>query len=271
MRRLLIPNTTQFPNVLLEDVIPKLPPGAVRVLLAIVRFTYGFGRESDRISLTQLQRATGLSRWRVNEGVKALRNVVNVKPGAKGKGANEYTLNLDVSTGELVTKGDQSQKVTSHLGSHLKRLSQTYSKPKERERVKDKPSPDSFFPTIERTIRRLNELSGKTYRPHSKDVTKYLLARLKDGATLEECLAVVEDRWRRWKDKPEMVEHFNPVTLFRKSKFEIYLTETRTGQAENSRPPEVKDLGNGLLEVDGKQMDRKTYELRYSNARPREA
>jgi hypothetical protein len=80
--------------------------------------------------------------------VKALRNVVNVKPGAKGKGANEYTLNLDVSTGELVTKGDQSQKVTSHLGSHLKRPSQTYSKPREGADKAHPPTADDSDPRV---------------------------------------------------------------------------------------------------------------------------
>jgi len=66
MSKLLIPNTTQVPNVLLDEVIPKLPPGAVRVLLAIVRKTYGFQKSSDCISYSQLQVLTGLSREGVN-------------------------------------------------------------------------------------------------------------------------------------------------------------------------------------------------------------
>jgi uncharacterized phage protein (TIGR02220 family) len=89
---------------------------------------------------------------------------------------------------------------------------------------------------IEKTVRRLNELSGKDYRPDSKDVNKYLAARLQDGATEEDCLLVVGDRWHRWKDKPEMVEHFNPVTLFRPSNFEKYLTEARAPNSNGGKP-----------------------------------
>lgn len=114
MSRLLIPNTTQVPNVLLDEVIPSLKPGAVRVLLAILRFTYGFGKAADRISFTQLEKLTGLSRWGVNGAVDELRarQIVVVKLGAKGRGANEYALNLDVSTGQLVNKDDQSENLT---------------------------------------------------------------------------------------------------------------------------------------------------------------
>src|SRR5437016_781097 len=98
MSRLLIPNTCQVPNVLLDEVIPRLPLGAVRVLLAIVRLTYGFGKASDRISYTQLSKATRLSRRKVIDGVRVLGDIVTVQPGAKGRGANEYSLNLNIDT-----------------------------------------------------------------------------------------------------------------------------------------------------------------------------
>lgn len=103
MSRLLIPNTCQVPNVVLDKVIPRLPAGAVRVLLAIVRFTYGFGKASDRISYGQLSKATRLSRRQVIHAVKALGNLINVVQGAKGRGANEYSLNLNIATGRLLS------------------------------------------------------------------------------------------------------------------------------------------------------------------------
>src|SRR5215813_5745945 len=148
MSRLLIPNTTQVPNVLLDEVIPTLKPAAVRILLAITRFTYGFGKPADRISFTQLAKVTGLSRWGVNGAVDELKakKIINVKPGAKGRGANEYSLNLDISTGQLVRNNDQSYNLTSQVGSQLSRLSQTKSKPKKRESTEsDKQIPDSPF------------------------------------------------------------------------------------------------------------------------------
>ncbi len=106
MSRLLIPNTTQVPNILLDRLMAELKDTSLRVVLAIVRLTYGFQKRADRISLTQLQRMTGLSRQGAVSGIAALGPLLNVRPGAKGRGANEYSLNLDVSTGQLVNHFD---------------------------------------------------------------------------------------------------------------------------------------------------------------------
>ena len=153
MSKLLIPNTTQVPNILLDEVIPKLPPGALRVLLVIVRFTYGFGKSSDRISLKQLEGVTGLSRWGVVQGIKALETLINIRPGAKGRGANEYSLNLDIVTGQLVNKVDQSDNLTSQVGSQISRPSQTYSKPISlRERVRKASAPINSVPGVKQFL-----------------------------------------------------------------------------------------------------------------------
>jgi len=106
-------------------------------------------------------------------------------------------------------------------------------------RKKTKPARSNPDPRVEKVVRRLNELSGKSYGPESKDVTKYLQARLKDGSSEEDCLLVVEDRWQRWGSNPEMVEHFNPVTLFRPTKFGVYLTEARA--ANGTGPKGIAD------------------------------
>ena len=109
VNKLLIPNTTQVPNVLLDEIIPKLTCAPVRVLLAIIRLTYGFQKFSDRLSLTYLSKKTGLSRRTVIDGIKPLKGkgIVVIKPGARGKGANEYSLNLNILTGKLVSLGSE--------------------------------------------------------------------------------------------------------------------------------------------------------------------
>ena len=282
MSRPLIPNSCPVPNVLLDVVIPRLKPAAVRVLLLIVRFTYGFQRESDRISLTQLQKATGLSRQGVSEGIYGTATkagsitgefpgLLIITPGAKGRAANEYRLNIDITTGQLVNKLDQSEKLTSQVGSQNFRLSQRHSKSKERDGNKPQ-FPDSrkkgwdptpFQPVIKKVVACLNDLAGKSYNPDSKDISSYLLACLRSGATEADCLLVVEDRCRRWKDNPEMVEHLNPVTLFRPTRFQVYLTEAKA--AGNGRGPVIKDLGNDRVEIDGRQMSKETYRQRYGS------
>src|SRR5688572_4881929 len=102
MSKLLIPNTCQVPNVLLDKAMPRIGNASLRVLLAITRCTYGFGDSKPRkISYTRLQKATGLSRQGVANGINGLGNLVTIKPGPKNERVeNEYSLNLDVATGE---------------------------------------------------------------------------------------------------------------------------------------------------------------------------
>ena len=72
MNRILIPNTCQVPNVLLDEVMPRISGSSLKVLLAIVRKTYGFQKQADKISFRQLQKLTGLSRDAVNRAIKEL-------------------------------------------------------------------------------------------------------------------------------------------------------------------------------------------------------
>lgn len=115
--KLLIPNTCQVPNVLLDEVMPRLSGGSLKVLLAIVRKTYGFQKRSDKISFRTLRELTGLSRDAVNHAIKDLGPFLTVTHGRKGvptlEGVNEYALNLNVETGELVRNSDQSENRTS--------------------------------------------------------------------------------------------------------------------------------------------------------------
>ena len=93
-------------------------------------------------------------------------------------------------------------------------------------------------------IGRINILSGKKYKATSKDIIKFLVARMEDeeDATLENCLLVVEHRWQKWGEDEKMFGHFNPVTLFRKANFEKYLVEAQAAidGAGEWEPPEVR-------------------------------
>ena len=112
----------------------------------------------------------------------------------------------------------------------------------------------------------MNELSGTAYKPDSRIVLDGLVPRLKREATESECLAVIEDRWRDWGADPMMRKHFNPETLFRDSNFDKYVNAVRMNGNGHSKPPQVKQLPNGMIEVDGRQMDRETYERRFPSA-----
>lgn len=115
MPRALIPNSTQIPDVILDQWMAELSGAEFKVLLYVARRTYGFGKESDNISLTQLasgirrkdgtslDRGTGLSR----SGVKAACNGLiekgllirsgNTSPGGREPEESTYRLNLFAS------------------------------------------------------------------------------------------------------------------------------------------------------------------------------
>lgn len=50
----LFPNTTQIPNVILDRWLPHLSGSELKVVMYVCRRTYGFGKEQDSISLSQM-------------------------------------------------------------------------------------------------------------------------------------------------------------------------------------------------------------------------
>ena len=227
-----IPNFTPIPNMVLEKLMPSLSKAALKVLLAVARKTYGFQKNRDAISLSQLQKLTGLGRAGVVRGITELGSLLKVTDGVithQGitRDCNQYEINIDISTSELVSEWNWFQNGTS--SKTIKRLVPKWNTQKKEDKRKE---PSVFFlPIIEKIISRINELSGHAYRADTKSVCKYLRARLKSGATQADCLAVVEDRWRKWGESEKMREHFNPVTLFREENFARYLEEANAASS----------------------------------------
>ena len=105
------PNYTPVPDELFDELLPDLTLAELRVLLYVMRRTFGFKKGSDRISKSQLEsgivkrdgqlldRGTGLSRRAVRVAIHSL-----VEKGillrrsrfsqARGHEATEYALNI---------------------------------------------------------------------------------------------------------------------------------------------------------------------------------
>src|SRR4029450_8601106 len=70
----------------------------------------------------------------------------------------------------------------------------------------------------------LNRKADKQYRPSK--VTPGLIAdRLREGATVNQCRAVIARKVARWKGDPKMNEFLRPATLFAETNFAQYLGE----------------------------------------------
>jgi phage replication O-like protein O len=113
-QRLLIPNSTQIPDVLLDHWMAELSGAEFKVLMYIARRTYGFKKDSDTISLSQLlngitkengevlDRGTGLSRSTLVAALKSLqdRNLIQKQRRSsiqKGDEATCYGLRLNAT------------------------------------------------------------------------------------------------------------------------------------------------------------------------------
>ena len=115
-------------------------------------------------------------------------------------------------------------------------------------------NPDYNFPTwleetaikdLEKTkhkelwipIAYLNQVANKRYKFVDK-TKRLLLARFKEGYTLEDFKQVIDIKTAEWKDNPEFSKYLRPETLFG-SKFDGYLNQkpkTIKGESEDNFP-----------------------------------
>jgi phage replication O-like protein O len=87
------PRYTQVPNDLFDLLLPDLGLAELKVLLYIMRQTFGFHKDADAISLSQLEQGTGLSRKSIAPAVASLveRGMVQVER-AKSNGRSETNI-----------------------------------------------------------------------------------------------------------------------------------------------------------------------------------
>lgn len=100
------PNHTQTPNTFFDVSLPEIKSLVeLKIVLAVIRQTFGWQKDADRISLSQLQRLTGLSRESVSIGIQLAldHGYVERKPVRNG-----FLYNL-----KLVRNSDQSGIPTS--------------------------------------------------------------------------------------------------------------------------------------------------------------
>lgn len=268
MSRLLIPNTCQVPNVIFDRIMPGLGLVALKVLMVIIRQTYGFNVASRQIGLDRLCKLSGLSRQGVVDGTKELGNLLVVKRGPiNSRVANEYALNIDVSTGELVNQIDQSVILTSQqntvglvnkvdslkpslkpnksIGAEAPEFSPLRSK-----RKLTRPDPaalaafELFYSAYPKHVGKAEALKVWTKLAPSPETVAAIMAGVERYA---ESVADTDPKYikhpgpwlnvRRWEDEPLSNGH--------------------------AKPAQVKDMGDGMVEVEGRRMDRQTAERRY--------
>ncbi len=117
-----IPNSTQIPNIILDFLLPNLPEAEGKCLLYICRRTFGFQKESDRISFSQfengikkedkiLDMGTGLSRPTISGALANLGEAQAIFSRKSSKG-NLYKINLEMNAEQVVKKINQLRILT---------------------------------------------------------------------------------------------------------------------------------------------------------------
>jgi hypothetical protein len=118
-----VPNSTQVPDTLFDELMPDLSGAELKSLLYIIRRTFGFKKQTDTISINQmlggitklngeeLDRGTGLSKPALLSALKSLahRNIIIPTRQYDAKGGNmatEYRLNVLAGSQPPRQRGD---------------------------------------------------------------------------------------------------------------------------------------------------------------------
>ena len=143
-----VPNSTQVPDTLFDELLSELSGAELKVVLYVIRRTFGFKRQSDTISINQLlygitkksgevlDRGTGLSKPTLLQALKSLtdRNIILPTRQFDEKGGympTEYRLNIASTPPESHHETPPSKKILpSPLGQKtLQGEAENFTKP----------------------------------------------------------------------------------------------------------------------------------------------
>jgi phage replication O-like protein O len=213
-----------------------------KIIYAIIRKTYGFGKKEDDLTVTQLAELTGLGRSHASEGLDAL---VSKNTVLKRDGRHGYLLKLNKNyrewgrpkTGHRPKTGrGASQNRTEgrpETGSTKDNYQKTTPKDKERGAAAAQPSlplANGLLGTAGELIAHMNTKYRRRYQVTRRDGTptktaELCMALLKHGYTPVEIRQVTINRWYHWHDDDVMAKNLRPSTVWRLSNFDVYLGE----------------------------------------------
>lgn len=141
------PSYTQVPDELFDSLMPTLADAELRVLLYVIRRTFGFKRDADAISLSQmvsgittrdgrvLDHGTGLSKATVARGLKGLRDkgiVIAQRNSSAERGDEPTSYRLHFKTEPVTfTLPLSQQQDTAHSAPRVSAPRQAVSRPQD--------------------------------------------------------------------------------------------------------------------------------------------
>jgi uncharacterized phage protein (TIGR02220 family) len=117
------------------------------------------------------------------------------------------------------------------------------------EKIEESVEDVKYYFELTQILNLLTERTKAQYRiPSSKYALlrygpyKLVKERLSDGATLEECINVIELKYKEWQGT-KIMTNLVPETIFRKSNFDKYLIQLQI-KIDNTQKPLIDDKGN---------------------------
>jgi uncharacterized phage protein (TIGR02220 family) len=161
----------------------------------------------------------------------------------------EYLTNKDINTNKEENKISASAQVFSTSESVVKKNFTTESESElqhHSEEKKEKKEPSigrgavtDEMPKVNEVIDYMNSVGGAKFRANTGNTAKMVIARYKEGYTIDDFKKVIDSRFKAW-NGTDMMQHFCPQTLFRPNNFEKYLQN-----AKFARPQASGGIGAG--------------------------
>ena len=107
------PNYTQVPNVLFDEIMENLTGAELKVMLCLCRKIFGWHKEKDKISISQIIKMTGLGKTQIIKSLKTLEKMNLVMSIKEFGRTTEYSLIIEES--ERVQKVNTQKKILKKL------------------------------------------------------------------------------------------------------------------------------------------------------------
>lgn len=221
---------TQVSNDFIDTWLAVVSGSAAKCFIAVCRKTIGWHKETDFISISQMQEITGLSNRVVIKAVNELEEH-NLIAKDRTQSMNKYSINYsqsDEKSHPRVTKGHSQSDEKSHTKeTHINKLNkETHNKSEANEVI------DYFVSVTGRKVRK----TDSNYR--------LILPRFKEGYTVEDMKHIIDGKYKQWKCDEKMKQYIRPSTLFAASHMDAYINdyeETKKDSigsvsAENQKP-----------------------------------
>lgn len=184
-------------------------------------------------SIHQLAIETGLTDRNVRTALNHLISTgeLTSKAQTKGRAQSRIITVVNYDCYQQSDKQDASERQSTDKRPTSER--QQYKNIKNIKEIKEVKK-DIYISSIDDIFSYLNLRTGKHFTGRSEAQRKHIIARLKEGYTVEEFKQVIDNKVAAWGHSEKMAVYLRPETLFG-TKFETYLNDVETERQKARR------------------------------------